>query len=369
MLNAQKKFGSFLILTTFTALTACNQAPKPSEQKTENSATASATTTQTGEKITAYTSTNVWGSILKTVGGEHLDVIIAVNDASQDPHEYQATAQDKLNISQAKLVLVNGGGYDEWATSLANSVENKPIIINAVELSGFKAKKAEHQHDDHAHDHEHHHDHKHEHGHKHEHDHHHDEKAHHHAHEHKHHHHGDFNEHVFFSLDTAKKVAEAVANQLSVADPTNKDNYQQNAKDFVGQISQLQVAVKSIGQGQNVAVFATEPVVEYLLDEMGVKNVTPEDYIKQSETDAGVSIKVLNDSKVLLQNKQANLLIVNAQTEDATSKQLVEIAKQAGIPTISVYETFPDGVSNYVDFMKKTLDDFAKAVNTQTVAK
>lgn len=355
MLNKQKKFGNFLILGTFTAVTACSQAPTPNEAKTETASTTPSTTAQTAEKITAYTSTNVWGSILKTVGGEHLDVIVAVNDASQDPHEYQATAQDKLNVSKAKLVLVNGGGYDEWATSLANSVENKPVIINAVALSGLHDEKQEHDHDEHAHD---------EHAHEEDHDdhHEHDEKAH-------HHHHGDFNEHVFFSLDTAKKVAEAVANQLAIADPAHKDNYQQNAKDFVGQISQIQTIVKGIGQGQNIAVFATEPVVEYLLDDMGVKNITPEDYIKQSETDAGVSVKVLNDSKTLLQNKQASVLIVNAQTEDATSKQLVEIAKQAGIPTVFVNETLPDGVNNYVDFMKKTVDDFAKAVNAQTMAK
>lgn len=368
MLNTQQKFGKFLILSTFTALTACNQTPTPSEQKTATASTASATaSTGTGEKITAYTSTNVWGAILKTVGGEHLDVIIAVNDAKQDPHEYEATAQDKLNISKAKLVLVNGGGYDEWASSLANSVENKPVIINAVELSGLQSEKHDdHADHDHKHEHHHEHEHKHEHAHDHKHEHKHDHKHEHHGH---HHHHGDFNEHVFFSLDTAKKVAEAVANQLSNADPANKDSYQQNAKNFVGEISQLQATVKTIGQGKNVSVFATEPVVEYLLDEMGVKNITPADYIKQSETDAGVSVKVLNDSKVLLQNKQANVLVVNAQTEDATSKQLVEIAKEAGIPTVFVNETLPDGVNNYTDFMKKTLDDFAKAVHSQDVAK
>lgn len=366
MLNKQTKFGKFLVLTTFTALTACNQAPTPSEQKSQNASTTS--TAQTGEKITAYTSTNVWGSILKSVGGEHLDVIIAVNDASQDPHEYEATAQDKLNISKAKLLLVNGGGYDDWAISLANSVENKPVVINAVELSGFQPEKQPdvktHQHHDDKHEHGHHHEHehKHEHGHSHEHK---EEKPHnHHAHEHgHHHHHGDFNEHVFFSLDTAKKVAEAVANQLAVADPNNKDNYQQNAKDFVGKISQLQATVKNMAQGQNIKVFATEPVVEYLLKDMGVNNITPDEYIKQSETDAGLSVKVLNDSKQLLQNKQADVLIVNAQTEDATSKQLVEIAKSAGIPTVFVNETLPNGVESYTDFMQKTIDDFVKAVN------
>ena len=337
-----KFFGLATVGLTTLALTACNQSNQTAQApNAEKSETASVATTNTGEKITAYTSTNVWGSIIQAVGGENVDVVIAVNDASQDPHDYQATAQDKLNISKAKLVLVNGGGYDDWATSLAKSVDNKPVIINAVDLSGLKPAD-EHEHEDkHEHEHEH-------------------KKDHDHAH---HHHHGDFNEHVFFSLDTAKKVAEAVANQLANSDPTHKATYEQNAKDFIGKINALQTTAKMVGNGKNINAFATEPVIGYLLDDMGIKNITPTAYIEQSETDAGVSVKVLNDTKTLLQNKQAQVLIVNAQTEDATSKQLVEIAKNTGVPTVSVYETFPTGVNNYIDFMTKTIDDFAKAVH------
>ncbi|ELA08186.1 periplasmic solute binding family protein [Moraxella macacae 0408225] len=340
--NFGKIFGMTIGMSVgLVALTACQQAQNSATQADDKSTASTATT---GDKINVYASTNVWGSVLKNVGGDHVNVIVAVNDVNQDPHEYQATAQDKLNISQAKLVLVNGGGYDDWATSLAKSVEQPPMIINAVDLSGLKPDDHDH---DHKHDHEHDQDHSHDHSHGH----------------HHHHHHGEFNEHVFFSLDTAKKVAEAAANHLSQVDTANKATYEQNAKDFIGQLNQLQAMAKNIGKDKPFSAFATEPVIGYLLNDMGIKDATPKDYIKQSETNAGVSVKVLDDSKKLLKNKQVSVLVVNAQTEDATSKQLVEIAKQAGLPTVSVNETFPVGIDNYVDFMKKTIDDFAGALN------
>ncbi len=320
-------------------------SPAPEANKTE--ATPANTTTtdtktvdtdkQSQEKVIVYTSTNVWGAVAKAVGGEHIEVIAGVNEPTQDPHDYQATANDKLNISKAKLVLVNGGGYDDWTTTLAKSVQPVPKIINAVELSGIKMPEEnhDHHHDDHHHDHA--------------------------GHDHKHH--VDFNEHVFFSLDTAKKVAEAVANHLASTDPNNQATYVQNAKDFMQHIDKLKEKAKTVGAGKQFTVFSTEPVVGYLLADMGVKNVTPDAFIEQSETETGVSVKVLTESQNIIQNKQASVLVLNAQTEDASAKKLLETAKQANVPVVEVFETLPPNVTTYIGFMEKTIDDFTNAIN------
>lgn len=374
------RFGTLSALTlgavvTFTGCQKSQDTQASQASSTSTGVTSSATSAPSdGKKLTVYASTNVWGSIAKAVGGDKVDVIMAVNDPTQDPHDYQASANDKLNVSKASLVLVNGGGYDDWTTSLAQSVDNKPVIINAVNLSGLAP--AEHQDHD---NHEAHNEAMNEHGDEHGDEKGHDEHAHDAAHEHEqttaqeqehghdaehehHHHHGGFNEHVFFSLDTAKKVAQAVANELAQRDPANKATYAQNAQDFMQKIDGLKTKAQAVGQGKNLTAFATEPVTGYLLADMGIKDVTPAGFVEQSETDAGVSVKVLNDSKNLLNNKQASLLIVNAQTEDATSKQLVEIAKQAGVAVVPAYETFPQGVTSYTDFMANTIDSIAQAV-------
>lgn len=326
-----------------------NQSPSNSQATNNTSAknNVSSNTVIDSQLPTVYATTNVWGSVAKAVGGDKVNVIVGVDDLSQDPHDYQATAIDKLNITKSAVMLVNGGGYDDWGMSLAESVSHKPVVINAVALSGLSPNTdnaadesaGEHQHDT-----------------QHE-----IKTAHPQPSDHPHVH-GDFNEHVFFSLDTAKKVAEAVNKQLAATSPANQAIYAKNTQHFIQQIDALKVKAKQIGQQKAITAFATEPVIEYLLADMGIKDVTPKAYVAQSETDAGVSVKVLNDSKSLLSNKQVGLLVVNAQTEDATSKQLITLAKASTVPVVAVYETLPDGVTSYTQFIEKTLDDFAAAM-------
>ena len=326
-----------------------NQSPSNSQATNNTSAknNVSSNTVIDSQLPTVYATTNVWGSVAKAVGGDKVNVIVGVDDLSQDPHDYQATAIDKLNITKSAVMLVNGGGYDDWGMSLAESVSHKPVVINAVALSGLSPNTdnaadesaGEHQHDT-----------------QHE-----IKTAHPQPSDHPHVH-GDFNEHVFFSLDTAKKVAEAVNKQLAATSPANQAIYAKNTQHFIQQIDALKVKAKQIGQQKAITAFATEPVTGYLLADMGIKDVTPKAYVVQSETDAGVSVKVLNDSKSLLSNKQVGLLVVNAQTEDATSKQLITLSKASTVPVVAVYETLPDGVTSYTQFIEKTLDDFAAAM-------
>ena len=345
--------GVTLTMSLLGGLTGCQKQTDNQSTSKQSASNSSATTVSSNTVIdsqlpTVYATTNVWGSVAKAVGGDKVNVIVGVDDLSQDPHDYQATATDKLNITKSAVMLVNGGGYDDWGISLAQSVSHKPVVINAVALSGLSPNtdnaadepaSEQHQHDT-----------------QHE-----IKTAHPQPSDHPHVH-GDFNEHVFFSLDTAKKVAEAVNKQLAATSPANQAIYAKNTQHFIQQIDALKVKAKQIGQQKAITAFATEPVTGYLLADMGIKDVTPKAYVVQSETDAGVSVKVLNDSKSLLSNKQVGLLVVNAQTEDATSKQLITLAKASTVPVVAVYETLPDGVTSYTQFIEKTLDDFAAAM-------
>lgn len=316
-------------------LTACTPADKSPSEKAQPDiikGAHSVTRNSDTQKPIVYASTNVWGAVAQAVGGEHVNVIVGVNEPTQDPHDYQASAQDKLSISKAKLVLVNGGGYDDWAISLAQSVNPQPMVLNAVTLSGFNIPNASLA-----------------------------------SHTPPHEPSADFNEHVFYSLDTASKVATAVANQLTQSDPSHHAQYSQNLHVFNQQITKLNTQAHANKSGKTA--FFTEPVVGYLLTDMGIQNVTPAAFIAQAETDAGVSAKVLQDSKSVLANKQANVLILNAQTEDATSKILFADAKAANIPVVNVYETLPAPLTAeskgnaYIEFMQKAIDDLQNAFN------
>ena len=90
------------------------------------------------DKVDVVASTNVWGSVAQAIGGDKVNVHSIIDSPDQDPHDYEATAKDKLAFSKAKIAITNGGGYDDWATKLVKSTSPQADFIDAVETSGLK---------------------------------------------------------------------------------------------------------------------------------------------------------------------------------------------------------------------------------------
>ncbi len=299
------------------SLTACSgggsgtASPSASGSSSAASSSSGAASSASGP-IKVVASTNVWGSVLQEVGGSHVQVTSVINNPNQDPHDYETTAKDKLDFKNAKIALVNGGGYDDWATTLAK--QSDATLVDAVQTSGFKTGEG-------------------------------------------------FNEHVFYSMSTARKVADVVAADLGKIDPANAADYTKNAQTFGTSLDKLEAQAKQVGaEHKGLSAVATEPVVGYLLEDMGIKNITPEAFVEQAETDAGPSVKVINETTQLLTTKKAGLLVVNGQTADDVTKKLQAAAKQGQVPSVGVHETFPEGVSTYTQFVGGTIDDISAAL-------
>lgn len=255
--------------------------------------------------LRVFASTIVWASIAQAVGGDAVEVTTPITNPDQDPHDYEASAQDKLSMSRARLAVLNGGGYDAWAPGLVASVDQPPTVVDAF---------VEGSHTDGA------------------------------------------NEHVFYDLDTAKTVAGAIARELGVLDAANAQAYTDNAASFAAEIDALvQRARDWSGTGQGAKVVSTESVAEYLLVDLGLTDVTPADFIRQSESESGPSVAVIEATRQLL-GTEATILVVNGQTEDAVSKRLVARAAETGATVVKMYETFPEGVEDYLTFIGQAVD-------------
>jgi zinc/manganese transport system substrate-binding protein len=297
------------------SMAACSSSGSSSSGSSSaaSSAAASSAPAPAG-KVKVVASTNVWGSVAEVVGGDNVDVTSIITKPTQDPHDYEATAQDKLIFTNAKIALVNGGGYDDWASTLAKGSDAE--VVDAVKVSGFNTKAE------------------------------------------------PFNEHVFYSMDTARKVADVVATDLSKIDPTHASDYSANAKTFGSQIDKLKDQAKTAGAAHpGTTAVATEPVAGYLLTDMGIKNITPDAFVEQAETDAGPSVKVINDTSQLLTTHKAGLLVVNGQTSDDVTKKLQAAAASAKLPSVGVTETFPEGVTTYSQFVGDTITNISNALS------
>ena len=74
--------------------------------------------------ITVVAAENFWGSLAEQLGGDHVKVTSIINSPDADPHDYEPTAADGREIAAARLAIINGVGYDTWATKLAEANPN-----------------------------------------------------------------------------------------------------------------------------------------------------------------------------------------------------------------------------------------------------
>src|SRR5690242_16756910 len=60
--------------------------------------------------VTVVASTDVWGSVASAVAGRHATVKSIETGPAADPHSFEATPVDVAAITDASLVIYNGGG-------------------------------------------------------------------------------------------------------------------------------------------------------------------------------------------------------------------------------------------------------------------
>lgn len=336
--------------------------------------TGDAESTGSGDKLKVVTSTNVYADLASQVAGDAADVEPIISDASKDPHDYEATSNDQLKLSKADVVIVNGGGYDAFMTTLLEAADKDPKVVNGVEVSelpGAEGNSANEPHDhDHGHDHgEEGHDHDHgEEGHDHDHGHDHGEEGHDHdhgeeGHDHDHgHDHGAFNEHIWYSVSAMKNVVDSIEETLSEEDPDNKAAYEENADKLQGELDGLMKKadeVKKTGEGKKSA--ATEPVALWLFEDLGLETITPQKFLSAVEAGSDAAPVVLKQAQDQVKNKEVAVLGFNPQAVNEQAETLRKSADDAGVPVVELPETLNEG-ETYVDWMGSHIDDVEKAL-------
>ncbi len=312
-----------LALATVAALTGCATSDDPAADGT----------------IRIVASTNVYGDIARTVLGDAGEVTSIIEDSAQDPHEYEADARDALAISRADIVIVNGGGYDDFMGTLLDAQNSDAVVIDAVELSGLDPDTDVHDHgdDEHAED-------------EHADDEHADEEGH------EGHDHGEFNEHVWYHFGTMGTLAEELAEQLAQIDSGRAAEYRDNATAFSDGIHQLDeraAAIAADHAGDGVAI--TEPVPLYLLEAAGLENLTPDEFSEAVEEGTDAPALVLEQTIALVSDGTVAFLAYNEQTVGPQTEQVLAAAQEAGLPVVDFSELLPEG-DDYLTWMGANLD-------------
>lgn len=265
-------------------------------------------------KIKVVASTDVWGSVVKAVGGDAVNVTSIIDDPTKDPHDYEIKPTDTAAVAGAQLLVSNGIGYDDFFAKTVSTVgAGKPSVV-AFDVSG-KQKAA------------------------------------------------DTNEHVFYDLPTVKKVADKVAEDLGGIDASRKATFDANAKAFDAKLDDVLTQIAKIPAGKKVVV--TEPVANYLLTAGSLADATPKQFEEAVEAGTDIPVAAVAATNALIANRQVDALVNNAQTETDLTNQLKAKAATAGIPVVDVTETLPAGTTDYVGWIGKEVDALSKALAKQ----
>jgi zinc/manganese transport system substrate-binding protein len=218
-------------------------------------------------------------------------------------------------MSRARILIVNGGGYDDFAGKLAAASGSHPRIINVSQLSGLDQGP-------------------------------------------------DFNEHVWYHLPTVRALADTLAADLGHVDPGDDPAFRANAAAFDAALSRLAeriAGIKSARAGARVA--ATEPVPHYLIQAAGLVNTTPPEFSNALEEGIDPPATALAQMLALVHGPdRARALLVNVQTEGPVTNQVVAAARAGGVPVVEVTETLPAGSMDYVSWMGAQIDRLASAL-------
>jgi zinc/manganese transport system substrate-binding protein len=271
--------------------------------------------------VSVVASTDVYGAIATAVGGNAVQVTSIINSPDADPHEYESTPSDAATVGKATLVIYNGAGYDDFATKIIAASGAKPATIDVAQLSGLQSQVPAGE---------------------------------------------EFNEHVWYSFPTIKKLADTIATDLGQAAPGQASTFTANAQAFSTKIDGLTAkldAVKAKHAGVKVAV--TEPVPLYMVEAAGLVNATSEEFSKAVEEGNDPPAAVLQETLKLFSGPdKVKALLPNAQTESPTTKQVEQAAQAGGVPQVPVTETLPAGVTDYVAWMTQEVDGLSSALDS-----
>ncbi len=95
---------------------------------------------------------SILGDFVRQVGGNRIALTTLV-PAGGDAHVYSPTPADARSLANARLVFVNGLGFEGWVSRLIRSSGTRATVVTATAgIRPLKAEKGGHSHG-HSHDH------------------------------------------------------------------------------------------------------------------------------------------------------------------------------------------------------------------------
>jgi zinc/manganese transport system substrate-binding protein len=274
-----------------------------------------------GDQIVAVGAENEYANVITQIGGRYVNAIAVMSNPDTDPHTFEASPEVAHTVGQAKIVVQNGVGYDDFMTKIESaSPSASRTVIDVQKLLGVP----------------------------------------------------DFapNPHLGYSPVTMPAVARVLVADLSALEPGHAAYFRANERRFNASLQPWLRALKAFRtRHPGTTVATTEPVADYMLDAAGITDVTPlrmQADIMNGTDPAPQAVTRQND---LLSGRRVMVFVYNQQVSDTVTQNFLTAATGAGVPVVGVYETMPSPGYNYQSWMMAELQAIERAVTNRTSTK
>jgi len=271
----------------------------------------------TDRKLQVVAAENFWGSIASQLGGSKVSVQSIIVNPSTDPHSYEPTASDARTIAIAKLAIVNGIGYDTWASRLIAANASGQTVLDVGDLLHLKE--------------------------------------------------GD-NPHQWYSPSSVQKVIHAIVADYERLDPSNRAYFAARERRFetlsLAPYNRLRAEIRQRFAG--VPVGYSESIFQPLGESLGLKLLTPYSFAKAVAEGTEISAQDKQAVDAQANKRLIKVWIYNSQNATPDVQRINAIARSRGIPIATVTETLDPASASFEQWQVAELRGLIKALHDAT---
>jgi zinc/manganese transport system substrate-binding protein len=272
------------------------------------------------EKLKAVATFSILADLVKNVGGERVDVQSLVGP-NGDAHVYQPAPVDAKTVVDAKIVFVNGLGFEGWIERLIKASGTKAPVV--VATKGVKPRKAE---DEHGH---------------------------------------GTDPHAWQSVENAKIYVMNIRDGLSAADPAGKAVYQANATAYLAKLDALDAEVRAAIDkipAERRKIITTHDAFGYFGVAYGVAFIAPVGVSTEAEVSAKDVAKIITQ----IRKQKIPAVFLENVTDDRLLKRIgAESGARIGGTLYSDALTEEKGAAaTYIDMMRHNVQQLVEALKS-----
>ena len=261
---------------------------------------------------------NVWGSIAAQLAGPNATVTNIINDPATDPHSYEPTVADARQVSAARLVIVNGLGYDRWASQLvAAAPAPRRLTLDVGTLLHLHVGE---------------------------------------------------NPHRWYDPADVAAVATAITDDLARADPAHAAIYAARHTAFERHtLAGYRAAIARIREMYaGVPIGASESIFAPLATALGLRLLTPQSFIDSVSEGTDVSASDASTTESQITRRRIRVWVYNAQNVTPEIERLNGLARAHGIPIATVSETLTPRTATFQAWQTAQLRNLEQALRAAT---